>query len=521
MFCSRIIRRHTSGSVVVSANKLCSRPRAAGWPKPRPTSSRPKTHGNSYTARPSRHPPSPMPIMIALLNYRLGFANDVNKMYYSTSLYTTVTESKKVSIVMKPEFDFNELFDDKNIKKLEESISKRKLNFNLNKLIYLWEKLKDVEDNMNFLKSKREMLKEEAKKFSKLNIKPEDGNYRTDGKRVRENLKKAKALYNSLSEELYISTLQLPNILHPDTPSKDMVIEVKGEKPQFIKNHVQFGSENHLLSYNHDVVHPGTCYLHSDLALLEMALQRWMTDALIKKGFTRFSSPDMYKPIALEAYGVDITNPEQVFTVLTSDSNMYLTGVSSAAFAAYYMMAVLEYSELPQRCFSVGTYYDATKDFKSFTGLHNLMQRKQIEIGCLCHTDSEEDVFKQIVTTLFDLYSKLPLQLRLVEVSVQDFLPSMYRKQAIEVWLPSTQEYHEVASVYSCRDYVSRRLKIRYPADSKQTAALSRKRLHAHTIHGTAVQIPVLLAVLLESCQSENNSFVIPAELKEFVPKAV
>ncbi|XP_033120906.1 serine--tRNA ligase-like [Anneissia japonica] len=456
---------------------------------------------------------------------RLALVTGNKKMHYSTSLFTTATESERVPFVMKPEFDFHKLFHEDNVVYLKESILKRKLRVDLNKIMYLWERVKDVEENMNFLQTRRESLKEEGKNFNRQKSASQEVKmqFRTEGKRIRENLKKATALYNSLSQELYLSVLQLPNILHPETPSEEevKVIEVHGSKADTMPiKHVPYGIENGLLSINHDIVNPGMCYLHGKAAWLQMALLWWMSNALMDRGFMRFSSPDMYKPVALEAVCVDVTDPEQVFSVLTSESNLYLTGVSSAVFSGYYMMSVIENADLPQRSFSVGTHYDASKESQSFLGLPTIMQRSQIEISCLCHASSESDsVFHQTTDMLLDLYSQLPVQLRLVEVGTKDLLPSMYRKQAIQLLLPSTQEYYEVACVYNCTDYISRRLKIRYPADPTQRAAQSRKRVHAHTIHGTAVNVPVLLAVLLETCQTEDQNLAIPTVLTDFLPK--
>ncbi|XP_041472553.1 serine--tRNA ligase, mitochondrial-like, partial [Lytechinus variegatus] len=428
----------------------------------------------------------------------LGTVSHVGKRFSSTSLYTPSSEGEHVPFVLKPELDFNTIMLEE--EKFKKSIEAREIKgINISEMISIWNEVCNLEEQKNEMERKRKALNTRAKQLSKQ--KGEAGTkekIQLEGRKIREEVKRVNSTLNDLMNRLYPLALALPNHLHNAVPIGEENIEKESFGGKLTSPASQ--EQHPCLSVHNPMVHPGYQYTEGDLVLKEYDLISSVSSHLTSNGFTRFSMPDMYKPITMEALGLNPENSNESYVVQTSENIMHLAGTSPMGFLAYYMMSVLEASDLPQRSFAVGRHYNASKESSNFEGLHNQFQDSRGEIFGVSEgtEDASNALLFQYLDMLIDLILTFDIPFRTVEVSSRNLLPCMHRMMSVEVWLPSEENYVEVANVCNCTDFISRRLKIRYPINPRESAVQSRKRSFVHTIHGTALKPSVLLSALLD-----------------------
>eukprot|EP00057_Strongylocentrotus_purpuratus_P031598 XP_785096.2 PREDICTED: serine--tRNA ligase, mitochondrial [Strongylocentrotus purpuratus] len=418
----------------------------------------------------------------------------------STSLYTPPAEGENVPFVLKPELDFNALLRDG--EKFEKSIEARNMELegiNIPEMISIWKEVCDLEEQKNQMERKKKALNTRAKELSKQkggSVTKEK--VQLEGRKIREEVKSLNTSLNGLMNRLYPLALALPNSLHSAVPVGDenVVKETVGDGLVSLESR----KEHPSISTHHPMVHPGYCYTEGELVIKELDLVSSAASHLASNGFTRFAMPDMYKPLLREALGLNAEEFNETYAIQTRENLMHLAGTSPMGFLAYYMNSVLEASDLPQRCFAVGRHYNAAAESAKFQGLHHQYQDSRLEIFGVSEgaEDSSNALLFQYLHIVTDLISTFDLPFRVVEVSSKNLLPCMHRQMAVELWIPSERNYIEVANVCNCTDFISRRLKIRYPTNPRESAAQSRKRSFGHTIHGTALKTSVLLSAMLD-----------------------
>ncbi|XP_072014677.1 serine--tRNA ligase-like [Amphiura filiformis] len=430
---------------------------------------------------------------------------------YSSYLFTPSAEGEHAAFIMKPEIDFETLRI--KMKEMEDSVKFRSMDVNVEVVISMWDEIQQMEEQKKQLENERKKIKfRKGDKVSDEDMKKA----KAQGRALREELRTVNSRISELTDQLYPMALRLPNFLHGDVPL--------GTDPVELESFTGHGGELKTVRFgkqeSHELAHPGFVYLEDEGALLEQALLRWAAHQLNKKGFIRFSSPDKFKPIALEALGLDPDGTNQTYAVKTNEDSTYLTGASPIAFAAYFMMTVVDATNLPQRCYTVGKHYNSKNDTGRFDGFHNSFQTNKVEVCGLSEESiaTSDMIFRQYVSLLKDLYSELPLKCRLLEIPSSQLLPSMYRKCTLEIWLPKTAEYVEAASVYSCTDYISRRLKIRHIGEGEDLTKHKSNRRFVHTVHGQFIDTGVLIEAFQQLAE-DTNEMCIPGTIMSYMPK--
>ena len=108
------------------------------------------------------------------------------------------------------------------------------------------------------------------------------------------------------------------------------------------------------------------------------------------------------------------------------------------------------------------------------------------------------------------LVEGLGLTYQLDKLAAGDCSHSMARTYDIEVWIPSMGIYKEVSSVSNARDYQARRGMIRYRGEDG-------KMHFCHTLNGSGLATSRIFPALVEQCQQEDGSIVIPEVLRKYM----
>jgi seryl-tRNA synthetase len=248
-------------------------------------------------------------------------------------------------------------------------------------------------------------------------------------------------------------------------------------------------------------------YRVGDVALLELALYRWALDRLVQKGFTPMLPPVLVREEAM--YGTGFLPTDEVNLYRLERDDLYLTGTSEVALAAFHMGETFENGELPRQyaAFSTNFRREAGAAGKDTRGMFRVHQFDKVEMFVFCAPEESREWHERLLAIEEELVGELGVPYRVVDIPVGDLGASAARKFDIEAWFPSQERYREVTSTSNTTDYQSRRLGIRV----RREAGLE----HVHTLNGTAVTARAMLAVL-ENFQEDGGSVAVPDALADF-----
>ena len=376
-----------------------------------------------------------------------------------------------------------------------------------------WRKLQY--DNQE-LKSKRNKISQKIALLKKSG-KPAEKELKEASKipdKIKENDERIGALQESCNKIL----LRLPNILHKSVPigkddSENKQIKKSGKIPKFTfkpKNHLDILEALGLIESAADVSGHGFFYLKDKLVLLDIAIQKFALDFMIKKGYTLVNPPYMLHKKPYEGV-TDLADFEDVLYKI-QDDDLYLIATSEHPLAALFMNKTILKKQLPIKligispCFrkEVGTHGKYTK------GLFRMHQFNKIEQFIFCHPDNSWKLHEELQKNAEQLYKLLEIPYRVVNVCTGDIGIVAAKKYDIEFYMADGQ-YREISSNSNCTDYQARRLNIKFREKEGQSPAG-----FVHTLNSTALATSRTLVGLIENHQQKDGSVKIPKALWKY-----
>jgi seryl-tRNA synthetase len=335
-------------------------------------------------------------------------------------------------------------------------------------------------------------------------------------------IKACDAEQEEIRESIRGILMRLPNILHESVPTgKDDTENVEIKKvgtpktPGFeIKNHGQLAVENGWADFERATKTSGAgfYFLKGNLALLDMALQRYAIDLLAKKGFTPIIPPYMINRSSYEGV-TDLGDFEKVMYKIDGD-DAYLIATSEHPIGAMYQDEIFEEKDLPLRlagispCFrrEIGAHGLDTK------GLFRVHQFTKVEQFVFCKPEDSWQIHEELLANAEEVFCSLGLPYHVVNICTGDIGTVAAKKYDIEVWMPRENAYKEVVSCSNCTAYQAVRLniKVRDKTDfeSKQ---------HVHTLNSTAIATSRVLRAILENNQQEDGSVLVPDVIRPYL----
>lgn len=330
---------------------------------------------------------------------------------------------------------------------------------------------------------------------------------------VEEKLKETLEKYNSLSRTI-------PNYAHPKAPigkeDKDnTAIKFFKEPTEFNfkpLDHVELGEKLDILDFEKGtkVSGPKFYYVKNQGVILQMALERFATDLLIKKGFTPFITPDIAKEEILNGIGFNPRGTESnIYTIENTDT--CLVGTAEITLGGYYSNEILNKDDLPIKMTGLSHCFrrEAGGAGQYSKGLYRVHQFSKLEMFVICLPEDSDKIHQDLLDIEEELFSALEIPYRVVDTCTGDLGAPAYRKFDIEAWMPGrgeNGEYGEVTSTSNCTDYQSRSLQIRYKDEDNNTQ-------YVHMLNGTAIALSRAIVAIMENFQNEDGSISIPKVL--------
>ncbi len=345
-----------------------------------------------------------------------------------------------------------------------------------------------------------------------------------EGRRLKAEVQELEAELSRIRREFEERLRAVPNFLHPEVPEGGeddyRVIRQVGEPPRFDfepLDHLEIGRRLDLFDFEGGARVAGQkwVYLKNEAVLLELALQRFALDRLIRDGFTPLLTPDVARPEIVEGIGFNPRGEEtQIYTL--ENANLCLIGTAEITLGGLYADHIFDDADLPLRLAGVSHCFrtEAGAAGRESKGLYRVHQFTKVEMFAFTRPDESDQMHEQLLALEESIFRDLEVPYRVIDVASGDLGAPAYRKFDIEAWMPGRGEagdWGEVTSTSNCTDYQARRLRIRYRRKD------GRGNECVHMLNGTAVAISRTLIPLLENHQCADGSVRIPKALAPYV----
>jgi seryl-tRNA synthetase len=356
----------------------------------------------------------------------------------------------------------------------------------------------------------------------------------------------------ALQDEMDDLAQDLPNLSSTHTPvgNEAEVVEYINEHPEpepsqsnrVWRSHVDIGSEFGLLDFPGAAQISGWGYyfLVGEGAMMEQALVQYALSVARRKGWKVVSPPSMVYSHIASACGFqprDQNEEQQVYAIEQAEKDkakpqLVLAGTAEIPLAGMRASKIFEDTELPLKTVGVSRCYRAEAGARGIDtkGLYRVHEFTKVEMFAWTLPDNTDEehfttptnsssdaIFEEMLSIQKEILQSLGLHCRVLEMPTTDLGASATRKQDIEAFFPSRREkdegWGEVTSTSMCTDYQSRRLHTRV-----RLGKAGGKLDFPHTLNGTALAVPRVIAAILENHWNwQDNSVTIPEVLRPFM----
>lgn len=413
-----------------------------------------------------------------------------------------------------------------NAKLVQEKSEQKGIKVDINKLLELDKKRRDLIGGVEELRSKRNKLSGDKKPSAEQIAK---------GRELKDKITKVDEQLAKIDQEFNSLLGTVPNMPSDDVPigakeEDNKVIKTVGEKPKFDfepKNHAELGEALGIIDKERAAKVAGSrfAYLKGDLVKLQFALIQFGLDVMtnedilkqiIKENKLKVSSkpfvpvlpPAVAQTAVYEATGR--LNREEV-TYKLADDDLWLNASAEHTLAPMHMDEILDEKDFPVRYAGYTTAFrrEAGTYGKDTEGIFRLHQFDKLEMESFSTADEsmQEHLFMIAIQEYLMQQLKLPYQL-VLKCTAEIGGPNA-RGVDIETWLPSQKQYRETHTADYITDYQSRRLKTRVRRESGEVELV-------HTNDATAFSQRPLIAIL-ENYQTKDGNFEIPEVLKPYL----
>ena len=334
----------------------------------------------------------------------------------------------------------------------------------------------------------------------------------------KEKEKELSELLVQTESEIRSLLLTIPNLPNKDVPlgktaEDNVVVLQKGEMPILPENakpHWELCSEYDIIDFElgNKITGAGFPLYKKKGARLQRALINFFLDEAARDGFTEVQPPLMVNESSALATGQLPDKEAQMYTIPLD--NFYMIPTAEVPVTNIFRDTIQKEKDLPlQYCaYSQCFRREAGSYGKDVRGLNRLHQFDKVEIVCIDtpeHSYEQLEVMKAHVASLLD---KLELPYRILRLCGGDMSFTSAITYDFEVWSAAQKRWLEVSSVSNFETYQANRLKLRYKNSEGKTVL-------AHTLNGSALALPRIVAALLENNQTPEG-IKIPKALQQY-----
>ena len=364
---------------------------------------------------------------------------------------------------------------------------------------------------MNKISKEIGMLMKDGKKQEAEAAKSKTSQYKESSKELESQLK-------DIEKNLLNILYQLPNI-----PNEKVVAGVSADDNEIIYEsttveglgegaipHWELAKKYNLIDFELGVKIAGAgfpVYLGKG-ARLQRALVHYFLDKNTDAGYLEVNPPHVVNEASCYGTGQLPDKEGQMYYVGADD--LYLIPTAEVSVTNIYRDVLLDEKDLPIKNTAFSQCYrrEAGSYGAHVRGLNRLHQFEKVEIVRIEKPENSYAVLEEMVDHIKSILEDLELPYRILRLCGGDTGFASAMTYDFEVWSAAQEKWLEVSSVSNFETFQANRLKCRYKGNEGKSQLV-------HTLNGSAMALPRIMAALLENNQTENG-IKIPAKIAEY-----
>ena len=325
---------------------------------------------------------------------------------------------------------------------------------------------------------------------------------------LKEKSNRLQAESREVQEELQAAIVTLPNFPHSSVPqgktaADNVIVRTGGETPELGAGalpHWELASKYDIIDFELGVKLTGAGFpvYKGQGAALQRALIAFFLDNNTSAGYTEVMPPLMVNEASGFGTG-QLPDKEGQMYHATVD-NFYLIPTAEVPVTNIYRDVIINESDFPIKLTAYTPCFrrEAGSYGKDVRGLNRLHQFDKVEIVQIAHPETSYEALEGMVKHVESIVQKLELPYRILRLCGGDMSFTSALTFDFEVFSAAQQRWLEVSSVSNFESFQANRLKLRYRDANKKT------RL-AHTLNGSSLALPRIVAALLENNQTPEG----------------
>ncbi|UOE40903.1 serine--tRNA ligase [Chryseobacterium suipulveris] len=242
-------------------------------------------------------------------------------------------------------------------------------------------------------------------------------------------------------------------------------------------------------------------------ARLQRALVQYFLDKNVDAGYLEVNPPHVVNEAS--GYGTGQLPDKEGQMYFINEDNLYLIPTAEVPVTNIYRDVLLEEKDLPIKNTAFSQCYrrEAGSYGAHVRGLNRLHQFEKVEIVRIEKPENSYAALEEMVEHVKGILTDLELPFRILRLCGGDMGFTSAMTYDFEVWSAAQEKWLEVSSVSNFETFQANRLKCRFRADGKTQLV--------HTLNGSAMALPRIMAALLENNQTEDG-IKIPAKIAEY-----
>ncbi len=326
---------------------------------------------------------------------------------------------------------------------------------------------------------------------------------------LKEEIKRLSAELSDAETRLNELVVQLPNIPHEsvppgNTPEDNVKIREGGSMPDLYEGalpHWELARKYDIIDFElgNKITGAGFPVYKGQASKLQRALINFFLDEAVNNGYTEIIPPVLVNEESAFGTGQLPDKEGQMYHI--GNDNLYLVPTAEVPLTNIFRGDIIPFGDLPRKLTAYTPCFrrEAGSYGKDVRGLNRLHQFDKVEIVEVQHPDQSYKTLEAMTSYVETLLQKLQLPYRIVLLCGGDMSFHAAKTYDFEVFSAAQDKWLEVSSVSNFESFQANRLMLRY-------RDVEGKKINiAHTLNGSALALPRIMAALLENNQTEKG----------------
>ena len=402
---------------------------------------------------------------------------------------------------------------------LREAISRKKFECDFDELVELDQKRREAISEAERARAGQKATNNEMAQLPKGS--PEFLEKVSEMKELAAKVKKLEAIAKEADDGFKEAFMSVPNIPHKSVPDgkgeeDNQTISIWGDIEGDFTNavpHYDIPWFGQMIDFPRGVkvTAAGFPFYLGEMSQLVRALINFFLEEASNKGYEELHSPIVVNAASATATGQLPDKEGQMY--LDQNEEIYLIPTAEVPVTNFYRDEILAAEQLPvKRCAYTPCFRrEAGSWGKDVRGLNRLHQFDKVELVKWTHPDESFKELEKLRNDAEGLLQKLGLPYRVLSICSGDIGFPHSKQYDLEVWAGGQNRWLEVSSCSNFTDFQARRANIRFRKDGEKPQPV-------HTLNGSALAIPRVLAAILENNLQENGTVRVPQCLHKWFP---